>query len=264
MIASLKRWIKRRPAVKRFALLSMRLLPTAGPASLIRYPRFIRDLSAFRSGGGEARVIDLHPCLRDRTATTPVDPQYFHQAVWAMRQIHAAAPAQHVDVGSHVLFVGMLSAVVPVTFVDIRPLDVAVEGLTMRAGSIVALPFASGTVGSLSCLHVIEHIGLGRYGDPIDPAGSAAAAAELTRVLAPGGRLYLSTPIGRRRVQFNSQRVFDPADIVMLFKDCALVEFSLLDSAGRLWCDVPPSHPVETESGNDFGLGLFVFERLPS
>ena len=264
MMASLKQWIKRRPGLKRFALLSMRLMPTAAPASLIRYPRFLRDLNAFRAGGGEARVVDLYPCLRDRTATTAVDPQYFHQAVWAMRHIHAAAPAQHVDVGSQVLFVGMLAAVVPVIFVDIRPLEIEVEGLTMREGSIVALPFESGTVHSLSCLHVIEHIGLGRYGDPIDPAGDAAAATELARVLAPGGRLYLSTPIGRRRVQFNSQRVFDPADILALFNECTLVEFSMLDSAGRLWRDVPPSYPIETESGNDFGLGMFVFEKRPA
>ena len=42
---------------------------------------------------------------------------------------------------------------------------------------------------------MLEHIGLGRYGDPIDPQGTEKAATELQRVLAPGGDLYLSLPI---------------------------------------------------------------------
>ena len=74
--------------------------------------------------------------------------------------------------------------------------------------------FATGSVDSLSCLHTIEHVGLGRYGDPVDPEGWVVAVRELARILAPGGRLYLGTPIGRERVCFNSERVFSPKTIL--------------------------------------------------
>jgi len=54
------------------------------------------------------------------------------------------------------------SAVLPVTFVDYRPLEVCIEGFTNCSGDILNLPFKDGSVESLSCLHVAEHIGLGQ------------------------------------------------------------------------------------------------------
>ena len=83
------------------------------------------------------------------------------------------------------------------------------DGLRFVQGDMCRLDgFETGSVDSLSCLHTIEHVGLGRYGDPIDPEGWVVAVRELARILAPGGRLYLGTPIGRERVCFNSERVF--------------------------------------------------------
>ena len=60
------------------------------------------------------------------------------------------------------------------------------------------------SVESLSYLHTMEHIGLGRYGDPIDPLGYLKGMNELQRVLKPGGKLYLSVLIGQERVEFNA------------------------------------------------------------
>ena len=62
-----------------------------------------------------------------------------------------------------------------------------------------------------------EHIGLGRYGDPLDPLGTRKAAAELQRVLAPGGQLLFSLPVGRPRVEFNAHRVHDPHEVASWF-----------------------------------------------
>ena len=101
----------------------------------------------------------------------------------------------------------------PFVFVDYRPLRAIMQGFQPIGGDLTRLPFATHSISSLSCLHVIEHIGLGRYGDPIDPLGTAKAAAELERVLRPNGRLLLTTPVGRERVQFNAHRIFAPATI---------------------------------------------------
>ena len=83
--------------------------------------------------------------------------------------------------------IGAISGSVPTIFVDYRPLEVRLPGLTCVAGTIEQLPFADVSLRSLSCLHVIEHIGLGRYGDSLDPDGSRKAAVELQRVVAVGG-----------------------------------------------------------------------------
>src|SRR5207253_10606962 len=70
---------------------------------------------------------------------------------------------------------------------------------------LLSLPFADRSVESLSCLHVAEHVGLGRYGDELDPEGTVKAARELQRVVAPAGRLYFALPVGRPRTEFRSE-----------------------------------------------------------
>lgn len=95
-----------------------------------------------------------------------------------MRRILGTAPARHVDIASRTVLARLLSAVLPVTFYDCRPLSATLENLTCEQGNIVDLGIPSDSVPSLSCLHVAEHIGLGRYGDPIDPEGTRRAGAD--------------------------------------------------------------------------------------
>jgi len=92
---------------------------------------------------------------------------------------------------------------------------VPLDSLDFVEGSILDLPFEDRTLSSLSSLCVVEHIGLGRYGDELDPDGSAKAIKELARVVAPGGRLYLSVPVGDEYiVAFNAGRVLPRAFVL--------------------------------------------------
>lgn len=167
----------------------------------------------------------LQPCLHDATADTPVDPTYFYQDAWAFERIVQQRPAHHVDVGSHHKYVALLSRVVPVTMVDIRPLPTPLANLEFRTGSILALPFEDESLPSVSSLCVIEHIGLGRYGDPLDPDGTVKALAELKRVIMPGGDLYLSVPIDdENRIYFNAHRAFTETYLLDLFEPFTVIE----------------------------------------
>lgn len=226
---------------------------------LVYLPRFIAHWIRFsrRNRGSRLRFSDAYPNLGDWLPSTPFDPHYFYQAAWLARQLADSPPVRHVDIGSDVKLMGTLSAFVPTEFQDFRPLKARLPGLECTRGDILALSMASESILSLSCLHVVEHIGLGRYGDPIDPEGSSKALAELQRVLAPGGRLFLSVPVGRERVCFNAHRVFAPDTILRLCSKLKLSSFSLVDDRGEFW----PESCISQAEGLDYGCGMFVLEK---
>jgi hypothetical protein len=169
-------------------------------SGLSKYPAYLRDWLRYRKmdGAEPVRLRDTYPCLFDRTAKTSVDSHYFYQHVWAFEKIYSLKPKVHVDVGSSVDFVGLLSVITKVQFIDIRPLVVSnVPNIQSIEGNILEMPYENESLESVSCLHVAEHIGLGRYGDSLDPHGTQKAATELSRCLAKGGNLFFSLPVGR-------------------------------------------------------------------
>jgi SAM-dependent methyltransferase len=223
------------------------------------FPAYLVEWGAYKKAAHRERVgfWDLYPCLTDRVVATPFDPHYFFQAAWLARRLGDLSPAWHVDIGSSALMINVLSAGVKTIFVDYRPLRVKLSNLCSLAGDVIQLPFQDGSIGSLSCLHVIEHVGLGRYGDPLDPAGSRRAADDLTRVVKPGGRLFLSAPVGQERVCFNAHRVHAPRSIAALFPNLRLHSFSFVDDDGRF------SEQAELHSadGLEYGCGMFEFVK---
>ncbi len=230
------------------------------PAVVLELPWFLRTRREYlRRTRERVPLLDTHPAFLDRRAVAgTASGHYFHQDLWAARKVHQSGVARHVDVGSRVDgFVAHCASFTDVEYVDIRPLAAAVPHLTSTVGSVLSLPFADGSVESLSCLHVVEHIGLGRYGDPLDPEGSLKAMTELQRVLAPGGSLYFGIPVGRERVCFNAHRVLSPDTVVRAFGRLSLASFAAVDDSGRL---VDPAEP-ERFRGAEFACGLFHFRR---
>lgn len=197
--------------------------------------RYLADARRYRRlpGAEPLRLRNAFPKVGDRTAATPYDAHYLYQDTWAAQRVAELGPERHVDVGSRVELPCFLTSVTAVTFVDIRPLEAEIEGLESIAGSVLDMPYPDRSLPSVSCLHVVEHIGLGRYGDPLDPGGSRKALSELQRIVAPGGQLLCSLPVGRPRVCFNAHRVHDPRDVRAAFDELELVEFSGVDDAGR-------------------------------
>jgi hypothetical protein len=224
-------------------------------------PRVLRERARYqRLSGGSLRPEDDYPQLHDRTGASPFDPHYTYQDAWAARAVHELGPPEHVDVGSRITFVLGLAAFVPVTFIDLRPLEVEVPNLSSRAGSLLGLPYGDRSVPSLSSLHVIEHVGLGRYGDELDPGGTRKAAAELARVLAPGGQLLIGAPVGRPRTAWNAHRVLDPEAVVEMFSPLELAGFAGVDDGGRFH---PQLRPAEL-AGSEWACGLYRFTRAPA
>ena len=219
---------------------------------------FLRDVLEYRKSDekGSLQFRNIHPLIFNKNARTNVDLHYFYQHVWSFRLIKESGIGNHVDIGSKIDFVSLLSVITEVTFIDIRPLKVKLENFDSKAGTILALPYEDASIQSISCLHVIEHIGLGRYGDPIDPEGTRKAAKELVRVLAPGGNVYLFLPIGRPRVCFNAHRIHSPQEVPGMFEPLNLVEFSAVDERGEF---VRIAKLQDFENA-EYSCGLFYFQ----
>lgn len=224
-----------------------------------KYLSFFSDLRQYKrmEGAEDIAARNLYPILDEKTSTTAFDTHYFYQDIWAFRKVLESGVKSHVDVGSKVDYVGFLSTITQVTFIDIRPLITDLPSLDSKSGSILGMPFTDGSVTSLSCLHVAEHIGLGRYGDPLDPLGTVKACRELQRVLAPAGNLYFGLPIGSPRVCFNAHRIHSTDQILEYFSGLKLVEFSFVDDKGRFKQNVP----LESARDAKYGCGLFHFTK---
>jgi SAM-dependent methyltransferase len=224
-----------------------------------RYTRFFSSFSAFRRMQGiSARKLsvaleDAIPCFDDSSATTAFDAHYVYHTAWAVRILAQSRPAVHVDISSSLYFNALLSAFIPVRFYDYRPPDLKLPHLTCEHIDLGRLSFASDSIASLSCMHVIEHIGLGRYGDPLDPEGDLKAAVELQRVLAPGGELLMATPVGRSRVCFNAHRIYRHADVLGMFPRLRSKSFALVTDEGAF---VPEASP-EMADEQTYGCGCF-------
>lgn len=220
-----------------------------------------------RAAGHPFRIRFSMPCLGDRyEASGNARGHYFYQDWLVARRIFERRPERHVDVGSRVDgFVAHVASFRTVEVFDIRPLALSIPSIVFRQTDLMRTPEAfKNYCDSLSCLHAIEHFGLGRYGDPIDLQGHAKGIQSLADILKPGGLLYLSVPIGPERIDFNANRVFAVETILKLCSDrFALEDFSYVDDDGALHEHVALTpEALKGQFGCQYGCGIFQLLKV--
>lgn len=228
-----------------------------------QYARFVQEFLRFRKLSHtkvrslETRWSDRFPCLDDRTSVTGFDAHYVYHTAWATRAVARLRPAEHVDISSSLYFVAIASAYVPIRFYDYRPAALRLSNLSTATADLSRLPFQDGSVNSLSCMHVIEHVGLGRYGDPLDPLADEQAARELQRVLARAGTLLMVVPVGKPRVCFNAHRIYTCAQVRGMFRTLRPVSFALVTDTGEFLADAAEA----VADSQTYGCGCFEFTK---
>lgn len=231
---------------------------------IVGVPKFIRQYREFKAKSSlEGLPLPtlglLYPIIGDDVEEAgEFNAHYLHQDLWAARRVFDYRPSEHFDIGSRLDgFLTSLLVFCPVTMLDVRPFDNPPLGLTFRQADARNLPFSDASIASISTLHAMEHFGMGRYGDAIDPRGTAMGLAEVARVAAPGGRVYVGLPIGRERVMFNAHRVLAPSTVLRMLSPLQIVSFAAVDDDGRF---VPDARPDEFE-GAAYSCGLFEMTK---
>lgn len=201
---------------------------------------------------------DFYPCLDDCTSKTGFDAHYTYHPAWALRILAQTKPEVHVDISSSLNFCTTLSAFIPTEFYDYRPAQLNLSNLKCGRADLCKLHFDDNSIKSLSCMHVVEHIGLGRYGDEIDPDGDLKSISELKRVLAVGGDLLFAVPIAQKpKIQFNGNRVYSYDMIMDYFKGYELKNFALINDDG----DFLESAKEKDVQGKFYSCGCFWFKK---
>ena len=238
-----------------------------GKDILIRFPKkigrffsYLAEMSRFRNKNDNrftVRTRDIYPCLKDTITNTPFDHHYTYHPAWAARILAETKPVYHVDISSILHFSTIVSAFVPVQFYDYRPAKLQLDNLESGFADLTQLNFQDNSIPSLSCMHTIEHVGLGRYGDKIDPQGDIRSINELKRVLKPGGDLLFVTPVGRPKIEFNAHRIYSYEQLIEYFAPFSLKEFSLITDAGVMIRNADPGLVKEQQ----YGCGCFWFKK---
>lgn len=200
---------------------------------------------------------DRYPCLKDNTQKTEFDRHYLYHMAWAARILAEIKPELHIDISSNLYFSSIISAFIPVKFYDYRPADIKLNNLSSESADLLKLKFEDKSINCLSCMHVVEHVGLGRYGDNIDPDGDLKAISELKRVLAVNGSLLFVVPVGKPRIMFNAHRIYSYEQVISYFLDFDLKEFSLIPDNGNLIHNASK----EITDKQFYGCGCFWFTR---
>lgn len=212
-------------------------------------------------------IKNLNPCLADRYDKAGSLPlHYFYQDIHIAQKIFENNPVKHVDIGSRIDgFVAHVASFREIEIFDIRSMNIGVNNIKFVKADLSELNFVlENYCDSISCLHVIEHFGLGRYGDTIDINGHIKGLNNIYKILKPGGKFYFSTPIGEQRIEFDAHRVFSVQYLLDLFYGKYSVEsFSYVDDQNVFHSDCQLNAlNIEKNFNCNYGCGIFELTKL--
>ena len=211
----------------------------------------------------------LHPCFKDKLASSgTAKGAYFHQDLLVAQRIFQNKPQIHIDIGSRIDgFVAHVASFREIKVFDIRPTENTVKNIIFsQLDFMTKLPEEMlESCDSLSCLHAIEHFGLGRYGDTINFNGHLLGMENLYKLLKHRGILYFSTPIGEpQQVKFHAKRIFSLRYLLKQFNEKYYIKhFSFVNDDGYLFENVDLTEEnINTSFNCKSGCGIFELEKI--
>ena len=130
---------------------------------------------------------------------------------------------------------------------EVYGVDVLEYGLThpnfrFIKGDIMNVELSDNFFDAITCISTIEHIGLGRYGDPIRHDGDKAAVQKMSKLLRNGGRIILSAPFGKSGVCYYDgvplHRIYDYQRLKNLLSGLRIEKSLYLVKEDQAWVQV--------------------------
>jgi Caenorhabditis protein of unknown function, DUF268 len=220
-----------------------------------------------KESNGSFKITGTLPCPADRFENAGSIPlHYFHQDLLIAGKVFKNNPRKHVDVGSRIDgLIAHIASFRPVEVLDIRELKDSISNVKFIKADLMDSDFSiSNYTDSLSCLHAIEHFGLGRYGDKVDLNGHLKGLDNLYNILENGGRFYLSTLIGPQRIEFDAHRVFSVKYLLDLFEHKYKIEsFSYINDDNTLFENAPLTEEnISNNFSCTYGCGIFEMTKI--
>jgi SAM-dependent methyltransferase len=256
--------------ILKFVLAYFGFYPSQLTGNLKGAPGFFKDLRKIK-GTFSAKYpnwkFKYYPILLDKQDQSgKARGQYFYQDLYVANLIFKANPLRHVDIGSRIDgFIAHVASFRAVEVFDIRPLPENIQNVSfVQADLMNPIESLKECTDSLSCLHTIEHFGLGRYNDPIDIDGHLKGLESMYQLLKKDGIFYFSTQIGPDTLAFNAHRIFSISYLLDLFKDkYEILTFSYIDDSDKLHVDATLSDElIKSNGGCKMGCGIFVLRKL--
>jgi hypothetical protein len=238
--------------------------------NIIGFAGYIKDYRSFKRKSKGFDIIPFgirYPVLGDKFKSGgSLTDHYFYQDLLVAQRIFENKPERHIDIGSRIDgFVAHVASFREIEVFDIRPLKHEIHNVKfVQSDFMIPHQDLINCTDSLSCLHALEHFGLGRYGDPLDPAGHLKGLESVFLTLKKGGKFYFSSPIGPLRIEFNAHRVFSISYLLEIFKGKFVVDrFYYIDDNKKLHTDsILSEDTINSNFGCRFGCGIFEMTRI--
>jgi len=271
---SIKTFLKEtKRSINKYAYLHWGVIFSNGTFSSSYYRSLKEDLKKLQeqslSSDVKFPVSGLYPCYEDKKDNAgALMLHYFYQDLYVAQQIFQNKPQRHIDIGSRVDgFVAHVATYREIEVFDIRPLDISIPNVRFTQADLMNLDEKSHEcTDSLSCLHALEHFGLGRYGDPINFEGYLIGFKNIASLLKKGGKLYFSVPMGEQRIEFHAHRVFSLKYLIQLVSEYySINSFSYINDKNTFFPEIDLSvisdKEIENNLGCRFGCAVFVLTK---
>lgn len=228
------------------------------------YKKFI----ALNNGNNEFELNDNFPCVKDKflqSGEAGSAGHYFFQDIYVAQEIYRNNPEKHVDIGSRIDgFIAHVSVFREIEVFDIRPQTGNMKNVVFKQADLTLVDKKyENYCDSISCLHTIEHFGLGRYGDNIDPSGHIKGFSAIGKILKSNGIFYFSVPMGPNRIEFNAHRIFSAEYLINWVSAEYIIEkFTYIDDNNQLHENAELNNDgIKNNFGCNHGCAIFVLRK---